>query len=317
VAGTGAAGGGGLMTTPRVPTPEIVQAYQETGSVWEAGKRVGLAGQTVHERLKSIGYPLRGRKWTAEEAAELRELAMAGVPLGEVARRLGRPYGTCATKASEARISFRRPRERKVPRGAGFDKASMTKHMRALEAYAGSVTQYARANGLHVDPFVKACQRHFPERWGAYVAERSDIPSRACEYCEGEFVPASGKQRFCGRRCGDDARRDAQYFGGKRKEAVGLAEGVCQLCGARKERGLSVHHVLGKENDPDNEALIALCAGCHQLVGHLGGRKFVTDPAALEALISLAWLRREGSKQPAGHALNVYVELTVGPEEEV
>lgn len=299
------------MSRRRTPTEDIVAAYRETGSVWRAAKKLGLAGQTVHERLVATGHRLNGADWSDDELAELQNLIESGVTLGEAARRLGRTYAGAACKAS--RMGFkvdRRQRVVKIPRGAGFDKRSMKKHMDALEGYDGSVTQYARSQGLGIESFAQAAQRHFPERWVAYVAAHSELPHRVCIYCEGEFIPSNKRQVYCNRKCAADSRRDASYFGGRRRHAIGMATATCQLCGKVGERGLSAHHVFGKENDPNDEVLIALCQGCHQLVTHLGARNFVTDEPALESLISLAWLRKHGGKLPADHdTIHVTVQV--------
>jgi 5-methylcytosine-specific restriction endonuclease McrA len=301
----------------KATTEEIVTAYMETGSVWEAGKRLGMCGQSVHERLVACGHKTRSTKWTDGEIAELTALYEAGVTLGEIARRLGRPYAGIGCKASELGLRFKgKYRVEKLPRGAGFDKASTIRHMGALEVYAGGVTRYARANGLSVELFAQACQRHVPERWAAYVASRSDIPQRECQYCGIVFIPASGKQMYHSRQCANTARADRQYYGGRRRETIGLEAGICQLCGERKDKGLSSHHVLGKENDPDNDVLIALCQGCHKIVTMLGARKFVDDTAALETLISLAWSRRNGHRELAGSDLWVYVDIELVPSDE-
>jgi 5-methylcytosine-specific restriction endonuclease McrA len=288
-----------------VPIEDIVTAYRQTGSVWKAGKLVGLAGQTVHERLRAIGHPLGGRVWAGDELAELRDLIGQAVPLGEIAYRLGRSYAGVACKANELGLRSLHRRERRLPRGAGFDKASTGKHLAALERSPLSVTRYARSVGLHVDSLVKACQQHFPDRWRAYLGTRSDLPLRNCVYCGTEFIPTSGKQRYCDRRCAADAHRDVTYYGGERRTAIGLVDGVCQCCGARPTRGLSAHHIIGRENDPLNAALIALCAGCHKAVGLLASRRSVNDPRMWESLIGLAWLRRHGAEQPS----DIYVEV--------
>lgn len=304
-----------LNTRPRrVPAADIIEAYKQTGSVWQAGKLIGLSGQNVHARLQAIGYPLAGRHWTEQECDELRALISQGVTLGEVANRLGRPYAGVAGKASELGIRSRQVREKKLPRGGGWDKATTLRHMKAIEAYDGKVTQYARANGLAIELLVKALQKHCMDRWQAYVAARSDLPRRTCAYCEEPFIPMSGKQVYCDRKCAADARQDASYFGGKRKTTIGLAQGVCQLCGRQGIRGLSSHHVLGKDNDPENDVLVALCQGCHKIITFLGSRTFVDDEVAWESLISLAWMRRHGpdlaaGKFPDGSVLHVTVEL--------
>lgn len=300
-----------MPNTKKATSEQVVAAYRETGSVWKAAKHLGMAGQSVHERLVAIGYPLRGRNWTGEEVDELRRLVQALVPLGEIARRLGRPYAGVACKASELGLRSLPKREKKVPRGMGYDKASMKNHVARLWVFDGTITQYARANSLNIESFVQAFQRHFPEVWANYTEAKNPGPRETCPYCEDEFFPMNARQRYCTRKCGDDARRDERYFGGNRRLTVGLRAGVCQLCGGERTKGLSSHHVLGKENDPDNLVLIALCRGCHRLVGDLGGRKFIENPAAWEALITLAWMRRSGHQLSHGEALRVYVEIEV------
>jgi hypothetical protein len=301
-----------LSSRQRVTIEQVVAAYRETGSVWKAGARLGVAGQTVHERLRAVGYPIAARRWTSEETAELQRLIDNGVPLAEVAHRLGRTYAGVACRASRTGSKSTPVRRRKIPRGAGYDKVSVGKHLKVIETGKLRPTQYARAQGLEINALVSALQKHYAERWQVYLASHDPLPGKTCEYCDETFIPANGKQRFCTRQCSITARADAGYFGGKRRETVGLAEGRCQLCARTDVKGLSSHHVLGKENDPLNDVLIALCHGCHQIVTLLGARTFTDDPRAWEALISLAWMRRHGAELAIGTSEKVvYTEVTI------
>lgn len=277
----------------RVELEDILVAYKETGSVWKAGKRLGIAGQTVHDRLRAAGVKMIGlRLWSDEELAEL-ETLVGHVRLGEIADRLGRSYAAVACKINELDLAGKpRPRERKVPRGAGFDKRSTLAHVKVIRESGVKVSRYCRQRGLSVDLFVLAWQRYDADGWRGYCERHGTGEIKRCSYCSQEFVPANGKQRTCSRKCQADARRDASYFGGKRRNTVGLAEGVCQLCARRVAKGLSSHHVFGKENDPDNEVLVALCQGCHNLVTLTGGRPWATDETTWEQLISYAVFRR-------------------------
>lgn len=291
---------------------DIVAAYRETGSVWKAAAKLGMAGQSVHERLRAIGYPIARRNWTREETDELLRLVSNGIPLGEVAHRLGRTYAGVACRASRTDAKSIPKRTKKIPRGAGYDKVTVGRHIKALEHSKQKITQYARAEGLSVEMLVRSLQKNFPERWDEYTRTHSPIPSKTCEYCSVEYVPANGKQAYCTRECAGHARADRSYFGGNRRNTVGLAEGVCQLCGRTDSKGLSSHHVLGKENDPLNTELVALCRGCHQIVSHLGGRAFVDDPRAWEALIALAWTRRHGAEIHAeARSKSLYTEVCI------
>lgn len=296
---------------PRVSYEEIYRVYQETRSVWRTGKIVGLSGQHVHERLKLAGVQMGFPQWTPEEDQEAADLSTAGVSLGEIARRLNRTYAAVAGRLSRMGVRNAAKRVTKIPRGAGYDKESIRKRIKDLDSYDGPVTRYARANGLNVELLIKAIQRDHPDWWLEYVRTHSDLPQKECAYCLQPFFPATKKQAFCDRKCAADSRQDKAYFGGQRRTTVGLAAGVCQVCARKTPRGLSAHHVLGKENDPDNLLLVALCQGCHQLVTLLGGKPRVTDPVFWESLISLAWMRYNGPSVAVDPNHDLYVEVMI------
>lgn len=250
---------------------------------------------------------MRGSKWTEDEVSEIRRMA-GEFSIAAMARELGRPYGGVACKLSELGISGRaNGTKSKLPRGAGYDKTTTLKRTREIDSFTGSLSQYCRANSIRLDPFVKAIQRHAPDWWHEYARTHTDLPSEECPYCGTTFYPMTKKQKTCSRRCQSLARSDADYFGGRRREAVGLSEGICQLCFEPKT-SLAAHHMRGKENDPHNKYLIALCQGCHQTVSRLAGRKFIKTAEGWENLIGIVMMRYLGDK-PAVEAVHTYVEM--------
>ena len=273
---------------------QIIEAYKATGSVWKAAKLLGMGGQSVHERLQHLGYKCYAARWSAEETAELRRLA-GEMTISEIARQLGRPYNGVALKISRLGIGTRHGNRvrTKLPRGKGHDKATTAKRIKEIEAGTDLVTTYARKHSLQPESLCQAIERHFPEWWDAYRLSHSDLPQRECPYCGRQFVPNLSKQLYCSRKCGTDSRKDASYFGGKRRETIGWGEGRCQICKRVPEKGLTPHHALGKENDDDNEFLVALCRGCHQVVTSLGNRGFTEE--MFESLVSLVWIRNQGA----------------------
>lgn len=315
--GTVAAGGSPvtpaatLRPRQKATNEQIIDAYRDTGSVWAAGKRLGMAGQSVHERLRAIGYPLASQNWTPAEVGELRNL-VGQATIAEIAHRLGRPYNGVACKISELGIGVRfgNNRKVKVQRGAGYDKSRLTRYAKQIEATGVTVRQFARTNGLGVEMLCRAFEQRLPEWWDAYKRTAVGIDEKQCAYCHKMFVPGSGKQTYCTRQCAAARRSDESYFGGRRRETIGLAERTCQLCGRQDIKGLSSHHVIGKENDPDNDFLIALCPGCHQIVTILSGRasEFLASPEGWEALIQLCLLRKHGGSV-AGIYASVDIEL--------
>jgi 5-methylcytosine-specific restriction endonuclease McrA len=298
----------------RVTNDQIIEAYNRTGSIWKAAKSIGIGGQSLHERLVHMGVPMKHRRWTGDEDDELITLLDNRLTVGQIGSQLGRTFAAVACRMNELNLSVKsHDRKRKLPRSSGYDKASVLKAMKSLELSLIPVTRFARANGLNADSLVYALGVHCPDRWQAHVAATSPYPNKTCPNCSRDFVPMSGKQVYCTRSCSTHALKDREYFGGKRNTTIGLAEGVCQLCSRKVEKGLSSHHVLGKENDPDNNVLIALCPGCHKLVGLIATRLFLDSTSAWETLIALAIMRRDGPKIAAGEydskQLATYVEI--------
>lgn len=294
------------MKHPRLPfnyvrpnikatSEEIVSAYRDTGSVWAAAKKLGMCGQSVWERLRALGHALPGSSWTDDEIQELRELAGA-CTIGEIATRLGRPYAGVACKISELQLGSRygNRQQRRQPRG--YPKKRILALINELEPFVGTLRQFCGQRSLNIETFIESIQRFDMPFWEDYTRRRSDLTEKVCPNCNRSFYPFTSRQQTCSRKCSDQARVDAQYFGGKRKETIGLAAGVCQLCMSQTKTGLSAHHVLGKENDPENNFLIALCRGCHQLVGILAGRRFSDSEQGWENLINLVMARRLADK---------------------
>lgn len=291
---------------------QIVTAYRSTGSVWKAALELGMAGQTVHERLRAIGYPIAGRKWTSAERDELARLIETGASASTAASRLGRTFAAVTCELSRMGKRVVPQRAKKVPRGAGYDKASMQKHMRALDNSGKSIRQYCVAHGLNIETFARAAQHSTPDLWQAWTQTHGLPEAKRCEYCSGEFYPMNAKQTCCTRKCADARRRDIAYFGGNRSRTIGLAEGVCQMCGRHVTKGLSSHHVLGKVNDSENEVLIALCPGCHQIVSIIASRPWADNTETWEVLIQLALAQRHGAAITGGEkpsSIYAYVEV--------
>ena len=280
-----------------VEIEKIIAEYRNTGSVWKTGKVLGICGQSVWERLSRAGHTLGSQEWSAEEVDELSALA-GKCTIGEIARRLGRPYAGVALKISRLGLGSRYGNKLKKER-----KREILSKARALELWklvpGSTLRQVAIKLGLDLESVVHALQKHTPEQWREFAASKG-LSKTSCPYCGVEFHPVTKKQKQCSRACAARRRTDGKYFGGKRRNTVGLAEGVCQLCRQAVAKGLSSHHIFGKEHDPENDYLIAVCRGCHEIITLLSSRKFITDTESWEDLISLVLMRRHGARFMAG-----------------
>jgi 5-methylcytosine-specific restriction endonuclease McrA len=281
--------------------------------VWLAGKRIGMSGQSVWERLRSLGYPMiSNADWTSEELEELRKLA-GQCTIGEIGTRLGRPYAGVACKISELKLGNRYGNKLKRKTIRGYPKKRVLQLINQLESYGGSIRSFCREHSLDLEHLIWCIQRWDRPFWDDYTRRKSDLTSKVCPYCNTTYYPLSKKQRTCSRQCSSRFRNDRDYFGGKRRDAIGLAEGVCQLCMVQKSR-LAAHHVLGKENDEENDFLIALCPGCHQLVGMLANRNFAENEQGWENLINLVLSRRLADRNKHGETAFVGVHTCVDLE---
>ncbi len=198
------------------------------------------------------------------------------------------------------------PQRYQVPRGVGLDKRSLEKYRREIDATKVGAVTFARRRRLPVEGLCVALGRAYPEWWAEHC-RRFPLPVGRCAYCERDFIPSKAGQRFCGRKCSATARTDRDYFGGRRRETVGLADGVCQCC-RKFGKTLSSHHVWGKGNDPENSMLVALCQGCHEVVTALALRNFLDDAGGWERLIDLVHRRRQGWRHLRATTVAVSIE---------
>lgn len=294
----------------------IVETYQLTGSVWKAGKSLGMTGQAVHRTLKRLDIPTdgHGRPWTHEDDGELGRLLNTGLTYLEIGQRLSRPFRSVSIRAGELGVTPRRvQRKQKIPRGVGYDKKSLKAHWGAFLDSGMTLNKYVKSVSLQLETFTQAMQRQHLADWQKYVEEKfKDVPRRQCPECLQEFPPVSARQVFCTRVCSVRHNADKGYFGGRRKETIGLEEGICQLCGNKPLKGISSHHVYGKENDHDNDHLIALCQGCHHILTFLSRKTWCTDARKLEALISFCYMRVNGPRlMAAAPGEYVYAEVII------
>jgi hypothetical protein len=306
-----------MMAYPqRVTNEELIAAYRDTGSIWKAATRLGICGQSVHERLKRLGVQLANQNWSEDETKVLSYLAAEGWTISQIASRLGRPYAGVAAKLSELKIRSTYRPARKVPRGLGLTKAKVVAFAKYLLRTGTSVNKAAHRCRISTTSLTSALQQHAADLWAEYLSTHSHLPPKDCPGCGASFIPLTKKQQACTAKCSSTARADMRYFGGKRRDTIGLTEGICQLC-LKTGKTLSSHHLLGKENDPDNEILVALCAGCHQLVGILGRRADCGSREFWENLIALAIARAWADKGRKDAGAFVSVDIEPLTEDEV
>lgn len=92
-----------------IPVEKIWQIYLVQKSVWKVGNILGLAGQTVYEKLKKAGYKLLRSNWNTDEINKLesyyKNTNSLDFDIKVIANILKRPYFGVAIKASKLGLS--------------------------------------------------------------------------------------------------------------------------------------------------------------------------------------------------------------------
>jgi hypothetical protein len=128
-----------------------------------------------------------------------------------------------------------------------------------------------------------------------------EAEERLCAWCN-DPNPRKASP-YCTPYCQRKAKKDEEYFNGRYRDTIGYASRTCQICSKLAPSGQS-HHVYGQRNDPDAEALVWLCAGCHQLVTILGNRAGWTG-LTWENLVRYSWMRKRGKDKPPAPEVSV------------
>ncbi len=66
----------------KVSNDELIKAYLELGSIWKVGEKLGLCGQSVHERLVRLKL-IPDRHFTTEQKDEIKQLYFDGFECGD------------------------------------------------------------------------------------------------------------------------------------------------------------------------------------------------------------------------------------------
>ncbi len=91
---------------------QLLEAYQSEGSVWKAGDKLGVRGQSIQRRLTKIGAMTPMRTWTESEKNEVRAVYASGIVRGDgkldaLAAKIGRTKQFISRLANKEGLSRR------------------------------------------------------------------------------------------------------------------------------------------------------------------------------------------------------------------
>ncbi len=248
-----------MLRNRKATDEQLTEAYNELGSVWRVGKRLGMCGQSVHERLVKMGINKHINVFTPEEDARLlRDYSRYSEEerLAELASELGRAKTTIVKRAQQLGLTNR-------GRGRRHLKLGKWKYMGEEEArplfdrFCASglgPKQFCEDRGLDDLSFYYTMKRLFPDEYAAAI--------RQCWKRTGERYSGSRNHRWRG---GLTRRQSHAGWAKAVKERDGF---TCQYCGSQER--LCAHHVISwkyhVELRTSVENGITLCRPCHHAI---------------------------------------------------
>jgi hypothetical protein len=149
---------------------KVVRAYQETKSVHEAGKLIGMCGQSVLKNLNRLGVKMRDQEWTEKEVATLRTFYSASTKpdINLIAKLLNKTRASVAVRASRLGLTDRKKGVR--------DDTHAKIVARQLEHGVGGYQSVMR--GYRSD----LGDNYFRSRWEANIARYLTFSKRRWQY---------------------------------------------------------------------------------------------------------------------------------------
>jgi 5-methylcytosine-specific restriction endonuclease McrA len=281
---------------------EVTRAYREkNNNLWETGKIFFVAGGEIRRTLISAGVEIKPSEWSKDELTFIhRAVAMESMIASQIAEEIGRNPAVVMAKCNDL---YDQPvptivKLKKVPYGQGYTKRNAAIRIKELADKPGlCVLHYCKALDLDPRALVQSFKAYYPERLPSIASNLENVIFTTCPYCGVEFANRKHNgANFCSNTCNRKSKIDAKYFGGKRRETLGVRTKTCQNCG-QKHDALQVDHIIRKGNDSENEHMIALCPGCHRIKSVLAIHKsLTTNRTALQALIAMALAEMDGGK---------------------
>lgn len=174
----------------RATNEQILAAYNELGSVKEVGKRLGMCGQSVHERLVKLGAANHINVFTDEDRERLkRDYPVYGAigRLGQLAKEMGRTLPFLSRQARELGLT---DPKRPHPWGAIWKYMTPTTAEVIWEDFKSSrlgMNQYCEAKGFDDGGFARTMRDFFGDEWDHVIELKAPKSSmyrlgRALEY---------------------------------------------------------------------------------------------------------------------------------------
>jgi len=163
--------------TRKASDEELIAAYQETGSVFKTGKRFGIHGSSVHERLQKLGITKPPNFFSSEEIDRLRAeywIAAETGKLADLAADMGRTKTFLCKQARSLGLTDikRKKVYNSTWKYVGEESARIL--FEQFKHQSLGLIKFCTKRGFDDLGFSTCMKRHFPDEW-EHVIESKQI----------------------------------------------------------------------------------------------------------------------------------------------
>lgn len=168
------------MTSAHVSDEEILAVYHELGNVWKVGKRLGIAGQTVHGRLTKLGA-IKSPQFTEVEIKRLEREYLIYRDTGNLqalADSMGRKKTAICSRARKLGLTNPKGEKRWLRTWKGISEEAARVIFEDFKASSLNMTQYCTKRGFDDLGFSREMRRLFAAEWDAVMELKKSKQTR-------------------------------------------------------------------------------------------------------------------------------------------
>jgi Holliday junction resolvase len=147
---------------------QVLAAYAKDGSCWKAAERLGMCGQSVHERLVRLGHIRPLRRLRAEETERLlrdyRSHRDAGT-LQVLAGELGRTVPYLCRKARDLGLTDPRATKRYAAKWKYMPEGAARGLLDQFKRSSFGLERFCKRTGHESEGFSETMRRYFADEW--------------------------------------------------------------------------------------------------------------------------------------------------------
>lgn len=188
------------MNTKKATDEQVIAAYRETGSCWKAAEKLGMGGQTVHERLVRLGAMRPMRRFLDDETIRLlrdyRTFRDAGL-LSKLAAEMGRTVPFLCRKARDLGLTNPKAAKRYASTWKYMPEDVARGLMDRFKRSSFGLMQFCKRMGYADEGFSETMRRYFLDEWESVIEAKQPAQTmyrlgRSFEYRVRDYLRARG-----------------------------------------------------------------------------------------------------------------------------